>query len=221
MCGRYGFIPGKDFYDRFEITNRDLEFEPDYNVAPGMIMPVVTKNSPKKVEKMKWGLIPFWAKDPKIGYQTINARSEELAGKPSFREPFKRGRCLIPASGFYEWAVVGKEKYPYYFRLRSGEMFAFAGLYDTWKDAEGKAIKTYTIITTRANTLVNNVHPRMPVILQRLYEDIWADNSTFDGERLQKMLMPYPAIEMDGWGVSLLVNNTRNNQPELIKPKDG
>ena len=218
MCGRYGFIPGQDFITRFEIENAEFELRPVYNAAPGMIMPVVTQNSPKKIEHMKWGLVPFWAKDPRIGYRMINARSEGIETKPSFRASLKNRRCLIPASGFFEWARVGKEKTPYYFRLKSSEMFAFAGLYDIWKDAENVEMRTYTIITAGANELVARIHDRMPVILSPKVGDLWADNSAFDPSRLLPLLKPYPEDEMNSHRVSPLVNDPTNNSADILDP---
>lgn len=191
MCGRYVFNPGDDFYGRWQVDEGEMRLKTDYNVAPGMIMPVITKEDKRQLSEMKWGLIPFWSKDAKIGFKTFNARAEDIANKPSFRRPFKNSRCLIPASGFYEWGVINGEKKPYYFQLKSGEMFAFAGLYDTWKDVEQRPIKTFTIITVTANRLVKPIHERMPAILQQEDEDIWADNQFFDGQKLVGLLKSF------------------------------
>lgn len=210
-----------NIFKRFEID--DLEnypqLEPDYNVAPGKFMPVVTRNSPNKITIMKWGLIPSWAKDPKIGYRMINARADSIAVKPSFRAPFKKHRCLVPASGFYEWKQLPDKKIPYYIKLKNDGLFAFAGLYDIWKDAEGKEIFSYTIITTSADDLMKPIHDRMPVILAKSEEDLWLDNSS-SVEDLEKLLDPYPAKEMEVYEVSSNVNNPRNNSEELIKRVD-
>ncbi len=173
MCGRYGFVPPKDFKDRFELENELVDLRARYNVAPGSIMPIITRNSPNRVELMKWGLIPFWSKDPKIAYSTINARSETVETSPAFRKPFKSQRCLIPASFFYEWKRIDKKtKIPYLFKLANDEVFSFAGLYDIWKDAEEKEFKTYTIITTTPNKLMESVHNRIPVLLSKEDEDV-------------------------------------------------
>jgi len=224
MCGRYGFIPDKEFYDRFEIENREVEVAPDYNAAPGMIMPVVTMNSPKRIEKMKWGLIPFWAKDSRIGYSTINARSEEIENKPAFRKAFRQQRCLVPASGFFEWKKVtdlGKpRKIPYWIRLKSKKIFGFAGIYDIWKDAEGYEIKSFSIVTTKANQIMSEIHERMPVILNKEVEDIWLDNQISDIKILKKIMLSYPSEEMETYRVADLVNNPRNNSPEVINQED-
>lgn len=216
MCGRYTFIPTPDILELFEIQNREFVLAENYNVAPGQIMPVVTMNSPKKFSQMKWGLVPFWAKDPKIGYKMINARGEELPQKPSFRGPLKNKRCLIPATGFYEWDKKGKTKIPHYFRLKNREMFAFAGLFDSWKDGSGQEIQTYTIITIEANELVGKIHDRMPVILKKEDEEKWADNSAYDQKELGKLIRPYNEEEMEEYIVSNRVNSPENNDGQLI-----
>ncbi len=220
MCGRYGFIPTKDFANRFQLEKTDFNLRASYNVSPGMLQPVIIVDSGgHKAELMKWGLIPFWAKDPKIAYRTINARAEEVAAKPAFREPFRKKRCLVPANGFYEWEVIApREREPYWFQLKSGAIFAFAGLYDIWKDVEGKEHKSYTIITTRANTLVNKVHPRMPVIVKHKLEAAWADNARFDPAVMQNIMQPYPPEEMEAWHVGRKVGNPATDGPDLIRP---
>jgi putative SOS response-associated peptidase YedK len=166
---------------------------------------------------MKWGLIPHWAKDAKIGFKTINARSEEVINKPSFRGAYKNKRCLIPATGFYEWHGTGKTKVPYLFLLRDRKMFSFAGLYDIWINEGGRQIYTYTILTTKANGVVEKVHDRMPVILAKRDEEIWADNSTFDPATLATLFKPFPEDYMDIYRVGIEVNNPKNKSPETMK----
>jgi putative SOS response-associated peptidase YedK len=221
MCGRYGFIPGKDLYDRFELEDRRLTVEDRYNVAPGERMPVLTKNSPKKIEMMRWGLIPFWAKDPRIAYSTINARCEDIENKPAFRKPFKQQRCLVPASGFFEWRKVMDEgkprKIPYWIRLKNLENFGFAGVYDIWKDAEDYEIKSFAIVTTTANSLMREIHDRMPVILDKNSEDTWIDNQITDIKILKNLLVPYPSDQTEAWRVADLVNNPRNNSLKILE----
>ena len=148
MCGRYVFSPGnsKKLKQRFNLSNQ-LEIEQNYNVAPGQIVPVITRQSPKKAVEMKWGLVPFWAKDPKIGYKMINARAETVLFKPSFRKAIRSQRCLVPANGFYEWQRING-KQPYFISRKDGEIMSFAGIFDTWKDAEGSKINSYAIITS-------------------------------------------------------------------------
>lgn len=166
---------------------------------------------------MRWGLIPFWAKDPKIGYKMINARAETVNEKPSFKHSLKNKRCIVPASGFYEWLKSEKQKIPFYIKPKDQEYFSFAGLYDVWKDAEGKEIKSYTIITTTPNIKMAKIHDRMPVILKVADEDKWLDQNT-DIDELLKLLKPYPDSEMEIYSVSDLVNSPRNDNKDLIKP---
>ena len=165
----------------------------------------------------KWGLIPSWAKDPKIGYKMINARAETVAEKQSFRSSFKKHRVLIPANGFYEWKKEGKSKIPFYISLKSGAPFGFAGLLSEWISPEKKQICTCTIITTGANDLLQNIHDRMPVIIKKEEEDMWLHNEE-DRNVLQALLKPYPSDEMDYYAVSTMVNSPANNSPECIKP---
>lgn len=214
MCGRYAFTKSDDIYDRFDIDNR-IELSPRYNVAPTQHMPVI--DQPKHVELMRWGLIPHWARDEKIGYSMINAKAETIAEKPSYKKPFRFQRCIIPADGFYEWKQTKDGKIPYFFRLKSGDLFGFAGVYDIWKDHEGKEVKTYTIITTTPNGIVGKVHDRMPVILRKDEEQEWINPDIVEPERLGKFLKPYPESEMEDYEVSTFINSPKNDSPELIK----
>jgi putative SOS response-associated peptidase YedK len=218
MCGRYGLVfAGQDFEKRFNLVSPPPKTESSYNIAPGMMEPVVTRNSPNTAKLMKWGLVPFWAKDPRIGYKMINARAETVAIAPSFRKPFHSSRCLIPASFFFEWDKSEKPSQPYAIRLKDHSTFSFAGLYDTWKDAEGKEFQSFTIITTTPNTLVGPIHNRMPVILHKGDEDSWLDPQS-NAPLLLKFLSPYPAEEMEMYRVSSAVNSPRNDSPDLIRP---
>lgn len=219
MCGRYTDIKPDYAYRRFEVA-RPLDFNtPKYNIAPGMLQPIITRNSPNKATLMKWGLVPFWAKDPKIGYKMINARAEGIADKPAFRKPLRTQRCIVPATGFYEWKKLDdKKKQPYYFFIKDEEMFGFAGLYDIWKDVSGKEFYTYTIITTTPNELMTPIHDRMPVILPKDAEDLWLDPDINDPQPLAAMLKPYPSEKMEKYPVSTDVGNTRNDSPNLIQP---
>lgn len=220
MCGRYVFNPGKpnEFYDRFSVNNRDIELHKNYNVSPGEVMPTITRNSPNKIVLMKWGLIPFWAKDPQIGYKMINARAETVAEKPSFRKAFKTQRCLIPSSGFYEWKRVEKEKIPFFIHLKSTDIFSFAGLFDEWKDVEGQVTRSYTIITTVPNEIMESIHNRMPVILSKNSESVWLDTSVTDTDTLKILLGPYDKKDMEAYPVSTRINKPINNDSELVKP---
>jgi putative SOS response-associated peptidase YedK len=217
MCGRYGFVPGDTFEERFEVEHTQEPLLPSYNVAPGASMPVVVRNSPNRVERMRWGLIPFWAKDPKISYKTINARAETVAASPVFREAFKRRRCLVPASGFYEWQQTERGKLPYFIHLKDMQLFAFAGLYDVWKDAEGNELRSYTIITTIPNELLQPIHNRMPVILHPEDEAMWLDPKMNDTKALRHLLNPFPDALMEAYVVSRAVNTPANDMPGLIE----
>ncbi len=222
MCGRYGFIPSKNFVEDFEIVNaKEFRWDADYNIAPTTLNPIVTMNSPKKIQLAKWGLLPVWAKDTRVGFSTANARSEEIDTKPSWKSSFQNKRCLVPVSYYFEFAHLKedpKQKVAYLFKLKGSENFALAGLYSIWKDAEGTGVLTYTIVTTNANKLGAKVHSRMPVILNIKDYDHWANNDHFDPVVLRDILRPYPEEEMESWPVSKEANNSRNNQPKIIKP---
>ena len=179
-------------------------------------MPVVVRNSPNRLVEMQWGLIPSWSKEPRAQFSTINARAETITKSPVFRGPFKSRRCLVPASGFYEWRQTDQGKQPYCIRLKAGELFAFAGLYDVWRDGEGNELSSYTIITTTPNDLVAPIHNRMPVILQQEDEQVWLDNEA-DSARLLALLVAYPADEMEAYPVSRAVNSPANEGAELLQ----
>lgn len=217
MCGRYSLVPTENIATRFDIQDLQLPLLPRYNVAPSQSMPVVVRNSPNHVVEMQWGLIPSWSKEPRVTFSTINARTETISTSPVFRGPFKSRRCLVPASGFYEWQQTGQGKQPYCIRLKGGELFAFAGLYDIWQDDEGQELYSYTIITTTPNALVAPIHNRMPVILHRQDEDAWLDKDT-DPARLRSFLVPYHADKMETFAVSRAVNNPANEGSELMQP---
>jgi len=151
---------------------------------------------------LRWGLIPYWAKDEKFGYHTINARAETVDRKPAFRSAFKRRRCLIPATGFYEWKKLNRHKQPYHIRVKDRELFAFAGLWEHWRSPEGKAIESCTIIVTDANEVLKSIHDRMPVILDPGDYDTWLDPDNRDVDRLRSLLRPYPPNRMEFWPVS-------------------
>ena len=168
---------------------------------------------------MRWGLVPFWATDPKIGNRMINARSESAAVKPSFREPFKSKRCLVPSTGFYEWQKTNGNKTPHFIHLKSNELFSFAGLYDVWKDPEGKSMKTFTILTTVPNNLLKNIHDRMPVVLEREEEEEWLDPEMGEKDLFIKVLDPFPVAKMFEHVVSQEVNSPQNDGENLTKPE--
>ena len=220
MCGRFTLTADQDsFEDRFSLTRFDLGWVPSFNIAPTQeVLTVTNDGSENRPELMRWGLVPSWAKDPKIGNRMINARSETLAEKPSFRTAFKRRRCLIPADGFYEWKREGKAKKPMLITANPGGLFAFAGLWETWKQPDDSWLLTCAIITTSANEFMKSIHDRMPVILPRESEASWLDPEEQDTAMLSELLLPYDSDRMEAYEGSKLVNSPRNNFPEVIEP---
>jgi putative SOS response-associated peptidase YedK len=193
---------------------------PRYNIAPSQAIAVVPNREPKRVEFFRWGLIPAWAKDASIGDRMINARAESVASKPSFRGPLKDRRCLVLADGFYEWqASAGRRtKTPVCVRLKSGGLFALAGLWDTWHTPEGADLSSCTIITTTANEMMAPIHDRMPVILNPAAYAEWLSVEPQAPEQLIRLLAPYPSEEMTAYPVSTLVNSPRNDVAECVVP---
>jgi putative SOS response-associated peptidase YedK len=195
---------------------------PRYNVAPTQPVVTVTDDGTRRLEPMRWGLVPRWAKDAKGGARMINARAETLAERPAYRGALRRQRCLIPADGFSEWAEGAggrKAKQPMHVRLRTGEPFAFAGLWDEWRPPAGsEPLRTCTIVTTEANALVAAFHHRMPVILAPEVEAVWLDPGLTDPEHLRSLLVPYPAEAMEAYPVSPEVNAVGNDSERLVLP---
>ena len=224
MCGRYGFSVknAKDVYERFDTDNELADYKPRWNIKPGQQNPVITKHSPNQITRMKWGLIPSWAKDDRSTYSTINARVEGIESKATYRKPFRTQRCLVPATGFYEPDKLHYTKPPFpwhYFQLKDSELFAFAGLFDRWIDpTTEKEIACYTIITTQPNALVGTVHDRMPVILQKDDEEAWLNPDLTEPEHLLPLLKQYPADLMETWRVGDGAKNPRNDSEELTQP---
>ncbi len=222
MCGRFTeTAKPKQIEKEFSVKISDEKlFKPRYNIAPTQIISAVfEKDKTRIISGLKWGLIPHWSKDDSFASKLINARSETLAEKPSFRDAFKHKRCIIPASGFYEWDKKSSGvKQPYYFYLKDKDVFGFAGLWEEWLDKEtGELIETCTIITTEANEVLEPVHDRMPVILNTANYDEWLDEKESDTEKLKKLLVPFQASEMTSRAVSRDVNSPANDSPELIK----
>lgn len=194
------------------------DFAPRYNIAPSQSVPVIrrlSENRPRQLDMLRWGLVPHWAKDLKIGYKMINARAETITDKPSFRAPFKRQRCLVAAGGFFEWQHAGNAKQPFYIHLKDGSLIGFAGLWESWHGPEGETIETFTIITTGANKLVQEIHDRMPVIVQPENYDTWLGLHT-DQAALRQLLMPYPAEEMVAYRVGFKVNSPKHDTPDCL-----
>jgi putative SOS response-associated peptidase YedK len=226
MCGAYGFSvkDAKEVNDRFSVVNTLEGLKARYNLRPGQMNPVITAHSPNQISSMFWGLIPHFVDDRNYSYKysTINAKAETVATLRTYREPLRRSRCIVPATGFYEPDKEHGKKslYPWhYFRLKREDLFAFAGLYDTWKDRQtGKELHSYTIITTTPNAVVGAYHHRMPVILHREDEAAWLNPDIAEPAELLPLLKPYPEEEMEEWRVSDAARSYKNDYPELIKP---
>jgi len=220
MCGRYTLqATPEEIAAHFAVEDPPL-FKSHYNIAPTQNVPVVRlkpDTTKRELVLLRWGLIPSWAKDPKIAYSTINAKAETVAEKPAFRSAFRKRRCLIPASGFYEWQQEGKQKQPMYIRLRDHRPFAFAGLWELWEPKIGEPIESCTIVTTNANEFMLPIHNRMPLILTVQDYDRWLD-PIVQTDILQTLLKPYSADEMEAYAVSKMVNNPRNDIPQCIEP---
>jgi putative SOS response-associated peptidase YedK len=216
MCGRFiRTATAEELAEEFDIETVESELQPSYNIAPSQEIAVVFKSEKITLRPMRWGLIPSWAKDESIAQNLINARAETLAQKPSFRNAFKKSRCLIPANGFFEWKKIGASKMPMFIRLKSNRLFAFAGLCEQWKNSEGKTIHSCAIITTEPNSLMQSIHNRMPAILHKKDYARWLDKAA-DVERLSALLAPFDAEAMRASRVSTAVNSPRNNSPECI-----
>lgn len=228
MCGRFTMHHTTDqIADRFGIQQNLFELPERYNIAPQQEIGAVVVESfrpddpegERALEGFRWGLVPFWAKDPSVGNRMINARAETVAEKPAFRRLLARRRCLIPSDGFYEWDKEGGTRQPFHFRLRDGGLFGFAGLWDEWESPDGSPLRTCTILTTAANELVGRVHDRMPVILPRGdAEDHWLDPSVQAADDLLPLLRPYPERDMVAVAVSRRVNTPANDDPSLLAP---
>ncbi|MEW6144518.1 MAG: SOS response-associated peptidase [Thermodesulfobacteriota bacterium] len=221
MCGRFVRKGDKDLLEeRFGCDARGILLAPGYNIAPSQDCPVVTVEGDRRVlGLMRWGLVPAWAEDAKIGYRMINARGETVAEKQSFKTLLRKSRCLVPASGFYEWKKQkGGGKTPYFFGLRGGAPFAFAGLWTVWHAGREDEIRSFTIVTTSANELMAPVHDRMPVILHEKDEARWLDPEIGKPGDLLPLLVPYPSGEMECWEVSPYVNSYKNQGEECIRP---
>ncbi|MGC9358029.1 MAG: SOS response-associated peptidase, partial [Anaerolineae bacterium] len=220
MCGRFTLtVKLDDLMDAFPEFRPPMTWEPRYNIAPTQPVPVVTNKGEQQIEFFRWGLIPFWAKDPNIGNRMINARAETLAEKPSFRAAYRRRRCLVLTDGFYEWRKEpgSRSKIPYLVRMASGKPFAFAGLWEMWQP-DDTPVLSCTIITTQPNELVAPIHNRMPVILRREAYGLWLEPGEKQPAELQSLLGPYPASEMTAYPVSRKVNDPRNDVPEVVEP---
>ena len=219
MCGRYTLtLDPAELQDLFELTEPvPAGLAPRYNIAPTQPVAVIANGPQRKLELFRWGLIPSWAKDPDIGNRLINARSETLADKPAFRAALKKRRCLILADGFYEWKRQGQRKTPMYFQVAQGKPFAFAGLWELWTGPDQSPVRSCTIITTRANSVVEPIHDRMPVILPPAAYAEWLSPGELPAAQIQTFLQPFSA-PMQVFAVSPAVNNPAHDSPECVRP---
>ena len=218
MCGRYSLTADLgELALRFEFDGDRLTFQPTYNVAPTQEVLTVVGGETRRGGFMRWGLIPHWAKGASNGSRMINARAETVGENPAFRDALRRRRCLVLADGFYEWQRVGRVKRPMRVVMRSGDLFAFAGLWPVWRDPAGNAIPSCTIITTAANDLLRPIHDRMPLVLPSDIEGLWLDRGVDDPIALADVLSPHLADTMDTYEVSALVNSVANDGPEVIE----
>ena len=220
MCGRFTLqIPAGLLAEIFGLPEH-ASLPARYNIAPTQKVAVIRRHAggENRLDYLRWGLIPSWAKDPAIGARMINARSETLDEKPAFRSALQSRRCLVPASGFYEWQDLAGKKIPRYFRLRDGGPMVLAGLWECWKAPGGEGVESCTILTTAANSLVEPLHDRMPVIMPAGDFAAWLDPGLTDPGKLKGLCRPFPADLMEGWTVSTLANSPKNDSPELIEP---
>jgi len=221
MCGRYTlFANMDDIVERFmvEVFEEGI-FEPSYNIAPSQqVIAIINDGRRNRLGRLRWGLIPPWAKDEKIGYKMINARGETIAEKPSFRNAYRKKRCIIPADSFYEWKREGKEKVPLNIRLKNGGLFGMAGLWETWKSPDGVIIHSCSVVTTEANEIMKPIHDRMPVILNRDEEKIWLNPAIQDPAELSALIRPFEPEQMETFIVSNQVNSPKMNHEGLIIP---
>lgn len=216
MCGRFTQRkPAKVIEEHFGVVVP--ETQPSFNIAPTQnVLAIRAEGDGRDATWLKWGLVPSWAKDPSMGARLINARAETVTEKPSFREAFKKRRCIIPADGFYEWQRREGRKQPYFFRMRDDRPFGFAGLWERWEGEGGEVLDSCTILTTEANEVLRPVHDRMPVILHPEEYSLWLEAHERERAMLRELLRPYPADEMVCYPVSPLVNSPSNRGAELI-----
>jgi putative SOS response-associated peptidase YedK len=224
MCGRYRLSRRKQIIEeQFDTADWQDDWSPRYNIAPMQPIPVIRRHPKepiRQISSMRWGLVPYCAKDPSITTGTINAKSETAATKPAFRDPLKFRRCLIPADGFYEWQRRGNSKQPFCFEVNNGALFAFAGLWDGWKDSSGQWLKTCSILTTTPNAVTSAIHDRMPVILDPNSYDLWLDPAMQNVAAISELLKPYDARVMRCHPVSTRINHVANDDAEFATRTD-
>lgn len=218
MCGRFVLTANPEaIQQQFDLTSVP-DIPPRYNVAPTQPVAVITNEKPRELTFHQWGLIPSWSKEPSIGSKMINARAESVAEKPAFRSAFKRRRCILPSDGFYEWQGRDGGKVPLFIHLEDRELFGLAGLWEVWHSPDGGEIHSCTIITTDANSFMQPIHNRMPVILHKEDYGLWLSPDEEPADVLQGLLKPYDSSAMRAYEVSKMVNRPGNDMPELIAP---
>jgi putative SOS response-associated peptidase YedK len=220
MCGRFTItVSIEELMLRYYIDQKTNRYHtPRYNVAPTqMVLAVINDGERNRIGELQWGLVPSWANDQKIGYKMINARSETLLEKASFKNLINRKRCILPADGFFEWKKQNGKKQPMRITMKDKNIFSMAGLYDTWQSEDGKKINTCTIITTQPNQLMKDIHDRMPVILKEEDEEVWLNRNNTNIEELMSLLQPFPEDLMYAYPVSPIVGNVRNDTPECVE----
>lgn len=220
MCGRFTSLLSPELLEEIFGIPLPPDFQPRYNIAPTQEIWIIrqTATGGRHLSSVRWGLVPHWAKDLAIGNRMINARCETVHEKPAFRIAIRARRCIIPASGFFEWDHSGKARIPHYITMKDSSPLAFAGIWDSWKSPEGEAVESCSILTTTSNTLVATLHDRMPVILHPTEFDLWLDRSMNNPESLKRLYQPYPADLMQEWEVSPLVNKPSIETPATIVP---
>lgn len=221
MCGRYAItLPPSAMAKLFKAIGALPNFPARYNAAPTQILPIIrqTRTGQRELALARWGLVPSWSKGPDSRFSMINARAETVSSKPAYRGAFRHRRCLVPASGFFEWQAQPGGKQPWYFTSSSGEVMAFAGLWEHWLGAQGDELETFSIIVTDANELVQPVHARMPVILAPSDYGRWLGEEDVPTRQVEVLLRPYPAEEMKAWPVSTKVNSPANDDEVVITP---
>lgn len=222
MCGRYTIFQNSNLGKRYKIKEDDLDellsqLKDRYNAAPGQNLPVITNKSGNHLSTMRWGLVPVWAKDEKIGYRMINARAESVFEKPTWKRPVLRQRCLVPSTGFYEWKATDDGKQPYFIYPKDQQLFSFAGIYDTWTNkSTGEILESFSIITTSPNAEMESIHDRMPVILKPSDEARWLEPSNDQPESVADLLRPYDDNMLLMHPVTKDVGNARNDEKRLI-----
>lgn len=218
MCGRFATPDQELIIKEFKVSKTSEDFEVVFNAAPSMLLPAIRfRDGERELSALRWGLIPSWAKDEKIGYKMINARAETVAEKPSFKKAFLKQRCLIPVSGFYEWQIVDGARQPYYIFPKDEKLFALCALYDTWRSPEGEIIESFSIITTEANEFMRPIHDRMPVILSQKDWSVWLDEQSLNPLELKSLLKPCEPKRLDAYPVSTFVNSPRNNSRKCLE----